>query len=197
MTKTKCSSNCKCLKNWAVIGIDPGVKGAICLVEAKSKAILGVRKFTPNTHTNVAILNTMLNETDKKHILVVCEKGQAYSGNGSVSSFNFGFTCGSIFGAAISNPKVEWLYVTPKEWQKYFEIALDPMPRKGLSAKEKQQVKTQRRKQIKQNSIQKAKDLYPALEKAIGKNDGVSDAILIALYGISKLGNYIKEGTCA
>ena len=151
-----------------IIGIDPGLNGAIALME--NNKVLNVfdmpvmaegkkNKRQLNSAQLVKIIkeNTLTNE----EINVVVEQVNAMPGQGVTSMFNFGQTFGAIKGvcAALELPI---FFVRPTKWKKYFELI----------------------NSSKDSSRTKAIEMYPALSNLLAKKKDVnkSDAILIARY---------------
>ena len=151
-----------------IIGIDPGISGAISVIE--NKKILEVHD-TPTmiegkknkrqinaaqvTHIIKEILNT------EKEVVVVVEHVNAMPGQGVTSMFNFGQSFGVIKGicAALSLPVY---FVRPTKWKKHFNL-----------------IKTN-----KDASRTKVIEVYPEISSKLHrkKDSNRADAILIALY---------------
>ena len=111
-----------------VIGIDPGLSGALAILE--NKRVLGIfempvmpegkknkRQLNSAQLVNILRDNVKINE----EIAVVVEQVNAMPGQGVTSMFNFGQTFGAIKGvcAALNLP----IYlVRPSKWKKHFEL---------------------------------------------------------------------------
>ena len=151
-----------------IIGIDPGLNGAIVILE--NNKVLSVfdmpvmsegkkNKRQLNSAQLVRIIkeNTLANDD----INVVVEQVNAMPGQGVTSMFNFGQTFGAIKGvcAALELPI---FFVRPAKWKKHFEL---------INAS-------------KDSSRTKAIEMYPKLSNQLAKKKDVnkSDAILIARY---------------
>ena len=151
-----------------VIGIDPGLSGAIAIIE--NKRVLGIfdmpvmaegkknkRQLNSAQLVNIIRENTNNNE----EITVVVEQVNAMPGQGVTSMFNFGQTFGAIKGvcAALELPIY---FVRPTKWKKHFELI----------------------NSSKDSSRTKAIEMYPKLSNQLTKKKDVnkSDAILIARY---------------
>jgi len=113
-----------------IIGIDPGINGAICIL--KDGKILDVFDMPtmPVGKKNKSQVNgsQIYNEIqkaiiyeDKKDIRVVIEQVSAMPGQGVTSMFNFGQSFGVLKGicSAMSLPAY---YVRPAKWKKYFNL---------------------------------------------------------------------------
>ena len=153
-----------------VIGIDPGLSGAIAILEDKKVLnILDMPVMTEgkknkrqiNSAQLVNIIKKNIHKTDE--ISVVVEQVNAMPGQGVTSMFNFGQTFGAIKGvcAALELPI---FFIRPSKWKKHFELI----------------------NSSKDASRTKAIEMYPSLSDKLSKKKDVnkSDAILIARYYI-------------
>ena len=153
-----------------VIGIDPGLSGAIAILE--DKKVLNILDMTVmaegkknkrqiNSAQLVNIIKKNIHKTDE--ISVVVEQVNAMPGQGVTSMFNFGQTFGAIKGvcAALELPI---FFIRPSKWKKHFELI----------------------NSSKDASRTKAIEMYPSLSDNLSKKKDVnkSDAILIARYYI-------------
>ena len=151
-----------------VIGIDPGLSGAIAILEDKKVLSLydmpvmaegKKNKRQLNSAQLVNIIKENINISDQ--IAVVVEQVNAMPGQGVTSMFNFGQTFGAIKGvcAALELPI---FFVRPSKWKKYFELI----------------------NSSKDSSRTKVIEMYPTLSKQLSKKKDVnkSDAILIARF---------------
>ena len=151
-----------------VIGIDPGLSGAIAILE--NNKVLGIFDMPVmaegkknKKQLNSAQLVNILKENTKisEDVAVVVEQVNAMPGQGVTSMFNFGQTFGAIKGvcAALSLPI---FFVRPSKWKKHFELI--------NSAKDA--------------SRTKVIEMYPSLSNQLTKKRDVnkSDAILIARF---------------
>ena len=111
-----------------IFGIDPGVSGAISVLE--NKKVLEVfemptmidgkkNKKQVNGSQVTNIFKERLN--NDKDIIVVVEHVNAMPGQGVTSMFNFGQSFGAIKGicAALNLPIY---FVRPAKWKKYFNL---------------------------------------------------------------------------
>ena len=151
-----------------IIGIDPGLSGAIAIIE--NNTVLGIFDMPVmaegkknKRQLNSAQLVNIIKEyvIKEEEIVVVVEQVNAMPGQGVTSMFNFGQTFGAIKGvcAALNLPI---FFVRPSKWKKYFEL---------INAS-------------KDSSRTKAIEMYPSLSNHLTKKKDVnkSDAILIARY---------------
>ena len=151
-----------------IIGIDPGLNGAIAVLqENKVKEIFDVpvmpegkkNKRQLNSAQLVKLLKDII--SDNKEVAVIVENVSAMPGQGVTSMFNFGQTFGSIKGicAALNLPI---FYVRPTKWKKHFELI----------------------NSSKDASRTKVIEMYPSISARLSKKKDVNkaDAILIARY---------------
>ena len=151
-----------------IIGVDPGISGAISIIE--NKKILEVYD-TPTMidgkknkkQINSAHFTNIIKERliSNKEVIVVVEQVNAMPGQGVTSMFNFGQSFGVIKGicAALSLPIY---FVRPTKWKKHFNL-----------------IKTN-----KDASRTKVIEAYPEISSKLHrkKDSNRADAILIALY---------------
>ena len=151
-----------------IIGIDPGLSGAIAILE--NNKVLNLfdmpvmsegkkNKKQLNSSHLVNIIKENINQNEE--IAVVVEQVNAMPGQGVTSMFNFGQTFGAIKGlcAALELPIY---FVRPSKWKKHFELI----------------------NSSKDASRTKVIEMYPKLSNQLTKKKDVnkSDAILIARY---------------
>ena len=151
-----------------IIGIDPGINGAISIIE--NKKIIEVYD-TPTMidgkknkrQINGAQVTNIFKErlNGEKEVVVVVEHVNAMPGQGVTSMFNFGQSFGVIKGicAALNLPIY---FVRPAKWKKHFNL-----------------IKTN-----KDASRTKVIEVYPEISSNLHrkKDSNRADAILIALY---------------
>ncbi len=153
-----------------IIGIDPGLNGAIAVLE--NNKVLNIfdvpvmpegkkNKRQINSAQLVKMLEEIIKNLDKNEVTVVVENVSAMPGQGVTSMFNFGQTFGAIKGicAALSLPI---FFVRPAKWKKHFDLI----------------------NSSKDASRTKAIELYPTISDKLSKKKDVnkSDAILIARF---------------
>tara|TARA_B100002051_G_C16474060_1_gene504762 strand:- start:224 stop:718 length:495 start_codon:yes stop_codon:yes gene_type:complete len=151
-----------------VIGIDPGLSGAIAILENnKVEKIFDIPVMSEGKKNkrqlNSAQLVKLLNDhvSNKEETAIVVEHVTAMPGQGVTSMFNFGQTFGAIKGicAALGLPI---FFVRPSKWKKHFDLI----------------------NSSKDASRTKAIEMYPALSDQLSRKKDVnkSDAILIARF---------------
>ena len=151
-----------------IIGIDPGLSGAIAVLE--NNQVLNIFDIPVMSEgkknkrqLNSALLVNLLKENINKEeeVAVVVEQVNAMPGQGVTSMFNFGQTFGALMGicAALELPI---FFVRPSKWKKHFELI----------------------NSSKDASTTKAIEMYPKLSNQLSKKKDVnnSDAILIARF---------------
>ncbi len=151
-----------------VVGIDPGLNGAIAILQDKKVlSIIDMPVMADGKKNKRQLNNAQLaeilrkNTSDDDEISIVVEQVNAMPGQGVTSMFNFGQTFGAIKGvcAALQLPI---FFVRPSKWKKYFELI----------------------NSSKDSSRTKAIEMYPYLSDQLAKKKDVnkSDAILIARF---------------
>mgnify|MGYP000279793338 FL=1 len=151
-----------------VIGIDPGLSGAIAILEDNKvlqifdMPVMAEGKKNKRQLNSAQLVNIIKENTQgSEEKAVVVEQVNAMPGQGVTSMFNFGQTFGAIKGicAALNLPI---FFVRPAKWKKHFELI----------------------NSSKDSSRTKAIEMYPSLSNQLSKKKDVnkSDAILIARY---------------
>ena len=113
-----------------IIGIDPGISGAICFlkngkvidaIEMPSMADGKKNKKQVNGSQIFNEISVRIKEINKEDIKVIIEQVSAMPGQGVTSMFNFGQSFGILKGicAAMNLPLY---YVRPSKWKKYFNL---------------------------------------------------------------------------
>ena len=151
-----------------IFGIDPGVSGAISVLE--NKKVLDIfemptmidgkknkKQVNGSQVTNIIKQKLNLN----KEVIIVVEHVNAMPGQGVTSMFNFGQSFGVIKGIA-SALSLPIYFVRPAKWKKYFNL-----------------IKTN-----KDASRTKVIEMYPEISSKLSrkKDSNKADAILIARY---------------
>ena len=111
-----------------IIGIDPGLSGAMAILENKKvlkifdMPVMSEGKKNKRQLNSAQLVNIVKeNINNNEEIAVVVEQVNAMPGQGVTSMFNFGQTFGAIKGvcAALSLPIY---FVRPSKWKKHFEL---------------------------------------------------------------------------
>ncbi len=153
-----------------IIGIDPGISGAICFFEdGQVKEIIDMPvmadgKKNKRQINGPQIYNEILkriNSFQKKDIIVVIEQVSAMPGQGVTSMFNFGQSFGVLKGIC-SAMQLSTFFIRPTKWKKYF----------GLIKTEKDASRT------------KVIEIFPYISSELSrkKDSNKADAVLIASF---------------
>ena len=151
-----------------IIGIDPGLSGAIAILDDNKIIELFDMPVMPDGKKNKRQLNSALlvklikdNIKNLENTVMIVEQVNAMPGQGVTSMFNFGQTFGAIKGicAALGLPI---FFVRPAKWKKHFELI----------------------NSSKDASRTKAIEMYPYISEQLAKKKDVNkaDAILIARF---------------
>ena len=153
-----------------IIGIDPGINGAICFFEnGEVKDVIDMptmqdgkknkRQINGNQIFNE--ISSRINNLDTKNINVVVEQVSAMPGQGVTSMFNFGQSFGVIKGICAAM-QLSIFFVRPAKWKKYFDL-----------------INTE-----KDASRTKAIEMFPKISSSLSKkkDSNKADAILIASF---------------
>lgn len=148
-----------------IVGIDPGVGGAIALLDDEGyyagHLLMPTLKVGSKSRVNGAALSAFLQCQTLTHCYL--EKVGAMPGQGSSSMFTFGHAAGLVEGV-VTGMGIPLTLVTPQAWKKAA----------GLIGTEKDAARS------------RAIQLFPgirALDEKV-KGQAVADALLIARYGL-------------
>ena len=154
-----------------VIGIDPGITGAICFLNnGQVTDVIDMPNMTDGKKNkkqgNASQIFNEINERIKniknsEKVYVVIEQVSAMPGQGVTSMFNFGQSFGVLKGICASM-KLPMYLVRPTKWKKYFNL-----------------IKTE-----KEASRTKVIEIFPEISSKLSKKKDVNkaDAILIASF---------------
>ena len=153
-----------------IIGIDPGIKGAICIlkdgvvIDVFDMPVMPVGKKNKSQVNGSQIYNEIqkvIENKDKQDIKVVIEQVSAMPGQGVTSMFNFGQSYGVLKGI-FSAMQIPMDFVSPVKWKKYYNL-----------------INTQ-----KDSSRTKAIEFFPYISAKLSrkKDANKADAILIASF---------------
>jgi len=153
-----------------IIGIDPGIAGAICFFEnGKVKEVIDMPTMAEGKKNKRQINGRQIyNEISSRidcyslnDINVVVEQVSAMPGQGVTSMFNFGQSFGVIKGICAAM-KLPVFFVRPTKWKKHFDL-----------------INSQ-----KDSSRTKAIEMFPDISSILSrkKDSNRADAILIASF---------------
>ncbi|MBC8299627.1 MAG: crossover junction endodeoxyribonuclease [Pelagibacterales bacterium] len=153
-----------------IIGIDPGISGAICFFEdGQIKEIIDMPVMADGKKNKRQIngpqvyneISSRINKFSKKDITVVIEQVSAMPGQGVTSMFNFGQSFGVLKGIC-SAMQLSMFFIRPAKWKKYF----------GLIKTEKDASRT------------KVIEIFPYISSELSrkKDSNKADAVLIASF---------------
>tara|TARA_Y100000780_G_C13535843_1_gene359475 strand:+ start:27 stop:521 length:495 start_codon:yes stop_codon:yes gene_type:complete len=153
-----------------IIGMDPGISGAICFFEnGEVKEIIDMPNMADGKKNKRQIngpqvyneISSRIKNTPKKEIVVVIEQVSAMPGQGVTSMFNFGQSFGVLKGIC-SAMQLSMHFIRPAKWKKYF----------GLIKTEKDASRT------------KVIEIFPYISSQLSKkkDSNKADAILISSF---------------
>ena len=151
-----------------IIGIDPGLSGAIAVMHRKKvinlydMPVMAEGKKNKRQLNSSQLVNIILENINKdEETIVVVEQVNAMPGQGVTSMFNFGQTFGAIKGVCAAL-KLPIFFVRPSKWKKHFELI----------------------NSSKDASRTKVIEMYPTLSSQLARKRDVnkSDAVLIAKF---------------
>lgn len=146
-----------------VLGIDPGKRGAIAVLDEKG-AVTHL-ELLKSTNTLIDLLDLFANDNDS--LVVGLEKAASRPGQSISAMFNYGAGWGELMGV-LKYAKVPFTLIPPPAWCKNMHVGTDSK----LKAKER--------------SLQAAQRLFPNVDLTEGRgtkpHDGKFDALLIAEY---------------
>lgn len=149
-----------------IIGIDPGLSGAIVLMrngDPYEWLLMPTMKHGASNRVNGAAVRSALGSTTEHiSLLAVVEDVHAMPGQGVSSMYNFGHACGVVLGV-LAAMEIPVKMVTPQLWKK----------RAGLIGKDKDAARTK--------AIQTWPGWVDLNTKA--KGQAFADAALIARFG--------------
>ena len=153
-----------------IIGIDPGISGAICFFKnGEVKEILDIPNMAEGKKNKRQIngpqiyneISKRIINIPKKEVVVIIEQVSAMPGQGVTSMFNFGQSFGVLKGIC-SAMQLSMHVVRPAKWKKYFNL-----------------IKTE-----KDASRTKVIEIFPYISSQLSrkKDSNKADAILIASF---------------
>ena len=113
-----------------IIGIDPGISGAICFFEnGKILEVIDMPNMAEGKKNKKQVngsqifneITTRISGKDKNDIKVVIEQVSAMPGQGVTSMFNFGQSFGILKGVCAAM-RLPMFFIRPAKWKKYFNL---------------------------------------------------------------------------
>ena len=113
-----------------IIGIDPGINGAICFFENEEvKDVIDMPTMAEGKKNKRQVngrqifneISSRIKNQDLQNINVVVEQVSAMPGQGVTSMFNFGQSFGVIKGIC-SAMQLPLFFVRPAKWKKHFDL---------------------------------------------------------------------------
>ena len=151
-----------------IFGIDPGLSGAIAILEEKKIVdIIDLPTMSDGKKNKKQLNSAHLSQYISNNIMAInktvvgVEHVNAMTGQGVTSMFNLGQTFGAIKGIS-ATLKIPIFFARPSKWKKHFELI----------------------NSSKDASRTKAIEMYPSFAERLSKKKDVnkSDAILIARF---------------
>lgn len=202
------------MKSKLYIGVDPGFKGGISIVEEgktpivyNMPVIISMVKGKKKTKYDISAIADIFKAYGDRKAVFTLERVSVRPNEGSVSSFNFGEGFGTLKGIAVALG-YELIVVSPVTWKKNFpelessEMSALRVKIKTLESNNKIE-KDNAQKKLNKKEIEKeqrslkalaktqarllAQKLYPELSDRFDRklDDGVAESLLIALYARS------------
>lgn len=152
-------------KNFYYVGIDPGVTGAVAWINKnepdnicyEKTPFIQIKRKEYDERKMAEIIRSF-----GKNCQITIEKVHAMPRDGAVGAFSFGKGFGIWLGI-FAGLEIPYSFITPQKWKK---VMLDGMPKE------------------KGSSIIRVKQLYPNMHNLKKSEHSISDAILIAKYGM-------------
>jgi crossover junction endodeoxyribonuclease RuvC len=148
----------------AVVGVDPGVSGAVVRLEAGRLTVRRDFKRVEDIAAAVVALSPGASA-------IVIEQVHAMPGEGVCSVWSFAYATGTAVGAALTVPGVPLVRVTPQAWQKFYRETLE-LPKAKFKAM----------------TQPVAASLFPGQQELFArkKDHNTADASLLALWGLMR-----------
>lgn len=149
------------------LGIDPGLTGALALLNADHTIELladlpVIRDRSLAWIDGGALQSMLLNAIGGRQCRAVVERAHAMPRQGVASSFSFGVGLGSILGV-LQTLQLPLELITPAVWKRALGLSSD-----------------------KRASLDKARLLFPSADLRLAKHDGRAEALLIASFSLNR-----------
>lgn len=160
------------------IGIDPGKSGGIAILDELNNPVIAML-MPDSLEEIIQTLSPYIPDS-----IISLEDVHSMPGQGVTSMFTFGTGYGELRGVIKTlhyfSPYKEFLLVTPQKWKTKIL---------GKTEKIKDESPSDRKKRLKQKSIETAMSMYPLVDlypekkkKSTVPSDGIAEALLIASY---------------
>jgi hypothetical protein len=159
----------------SIIGIDPGMTGAIAFNEDSNIEFVENLPFKDNKINVLSLSEFLLEEPKARHIFI--EQPIYMPKQSSQSTATTAGNYERIL-AIIEWAEIPYTEVRASEWKKTMDISL-AMKKVGKKATPKE--KSEHKKALKELAIKRAHQLFPGI--VFGNNDGMAEAALISEYG--------------
>ena len=159
-----------------VIGIDPGSKGAVVVLDERGVIDSSFTFLKGTKEIDYELIAMMFNGyKPAEDYIVGIEEVHAIYGSAAKATFNFGHICGFLRACCYCND-LNHILVPPKTWQKFVWINEDIVFKKNS-----------KKVDTKATSLNAAGRLFPnqsfrATKRSTTSHDGIVDAALIAYY---------------
>jgi crossover junction endodeoxyribonuclease RuvC len=149
--------------NGLTIGIDPGLTGALAIIDDVGAVVALadlpiIRDLSLAWVDGSALQSVLLDAIGGRQSRAVIERVSAMPKQGIASSFLFGVGFGSIL-SVLQAMHIPLEFVTPAAWKRSYGLSKD-----------------------KHASLHKARLMFPTAELHLAKHDGRAEALLIAEY---------------
>lgn len=107
-----------------IIGIDPGVTGAMAvIIDGKFETIQDLPSISTDGFTgiNPIVLDSMLCEFSHGNMVVYSEKSILPPGNGKMTTRSV-YECRGVIRSVVALQRLPLIYVTPQAWKKFYNI---------------------------------------------------------------------------
>jgi crossover junction endodeoxyribonuclease RuvC len=150
-----------------VLGVDPGLTGALAILSADGTLELVadlpvIRDRSLAWIDGSELQSLILGALQGRTAVAMVERVSSMPGQGIASSFQFGVGFGSIL-SILQAMHVPLEFVTPAVWKRSYGLSRD-----------------------KHASLFKARLMFPAADLHLAKHDGRAEALLIAQYGLTR-----------
>lgn len=151
-----------------VIGIDPGLSGAVAALDSASGDIVALADLPVMRDKSLAWIDgcemqsIVMAARAGRNAHAIIERVSAMPRQGVASSFQFGVGFGSVLGT-MQALHIGIELVTPSTWKRALNLSSD-----------------------KHASLHKARLLFPAADLRLAKHDGRAEALLLAHWHLTK-----------